>query len=183
MNRYRVIRSFSRSPESESRSPAADGGSVYVEFILAIVPMLSLFWGIMQLNGILLADLVARHAAVNAVRAAIVCDSQKGHVQEGEQLGRPGGCAYEAARATLSAVKSFGDPPEFEVEVQGAEETGNEPVTATVIAKYRCQVPLAAAFMCNGWVGGEGGGESPAGTIALSRKATLPNQGASYELK
>jgi hypothetical protein len=161
---------------------ASEKGSAYVEFIIAIVPMLTVFWGIMQLNGLMLADLVARHAAVNAVRAAIVCDSQKNHVQEEGTLTKEGGCAYDAAKMTLSAVKSFGEPePEFAVRVEGAEEHGNEPVTATVFATYHCQVPLAGAILCGGLMHDEGGG-SRRGALVLRRSATLPNQGASYEL-
>jgi hypothetical protein len=143
--------------------------------------MLLIFWGIMQLNGLLLADLVARHAAVHAVRAAIVCDSQLGQPQSGEELAAPGGCAYEAAKLALSAVRSFG-APDFSVRVEGASPHGNAPVTATVVASYRCQVPLAGALLCSGLISDEGGGSSPSGSFTLTRKATLPNQGAGYQL-
>jgi hypothetical protein len=159
-------------------------GAVYVEFLIAIMPMLMLFWGLMQLNGLLLADLVTRHAAVNAVRAAIVCDSQakdlggKQRLQTDSKLGSTGGCAYEAAKKSLSAVHSFGDPPVFAVKIDGANKSGNAPVTATVVAAYHCRVPLVGGLVC---------GLFTAGTDAmnirfLSRAATLPNQGASYDM-
>jgi Flp pilus assembly protein TadG len=159
----------------------SQSGSAYVEFIIAIVPMLVLFWGIMQLNGLLLADLVARHAAVHAVRAAIVCDSQVGHPQSAEELSAPGGCSYEAAKLALSAVQSFG-APDFTVRIEGASRHGNAPVTATVVASYRCQVPLAASLLCSGLIRDEDGIAAPRGFLNLTRKATLPNQGAGYEL-
>jgi Flp pilus assembly protein TadG len=159
----------------------SQSGAAYVEFIIAIVPMMVLFWGIMQLNGLLLADLVARHAAVHAVRAAIVCDSQVGDPQTAERLAAPGGCAYEAAKLALSAVRSFG-APDFIVRVEGASRSGNAPVTATVIASYRCQVPLVASLLCSGLIRDEGGGPHVSGVVTLTRKATLPNQGAGYEL-
>jgi Flp pilus assembly protein TadG len=159
----------------------SESGAAYVEFIIAIVPMLLLFWGIMQLNGLLLADLVARHAAVHAVRAAIVCDSQVGRAQSAEVLAAPGGCSYEAAKLSLSAIRSFG-APDFTVHVEGASPHGNGPVTATVVASYRCQVPLAGAVLCGGIIRDEGGAASPLGSLKLTRKATLPNQGAGYEL-
>ena len=159
----------------------SESGSAYVEFIIAIVPMMVLFWGVMQLNGLLLADLVARHAAVHAVRAAIVCDSQVGHPQSAEELAAPGGCSYEAAKLALSSVRSFGGP-DFTVRVEGASRHGNAPVTATVIASYRCEVPLAASLLCGGLIRDEGGGSSVRGVLTLTRKATLPNQGAGYEL-
>jgi Flp pilus assembly protein TadG len=159
----------------------SDRGAAYVEFLIAVVPMMILFWGIMQLNGLLLADLVARHAAVHAVRAAIVCDSQVGHPQSAEELEAPGGCAYEAAKLALSAVRSFG-APDFSVRIEGASRHGNAPVTATVIATYRCQVPLASSLLCTGLISDEGGGSAARGVLKLTRKATLPNQGAGYEL-
>jgi Flp pilus assembly protein TadG len=159
----------------------SQSGSAYVEFIIAVVPMLVLFWGVMQLNGLLLADLVARHAAVHAVRAAIVCDSQVGKPQSADELAAPGGCSYEAAKLALSAVGSFG-APDFSVRIEGASRHGNAPVTATVIASYRCQVPLVASLLCGGLIHDEGGGSSSGGVLTLTRKATLPNQGAGYEL-
>jgi len=158
------------------------GGAVYVEFLIAIMPMLTLFWGMMQLNGLLLADLVTRHAAINAVRAAIVCGSQakdmgmRPHAQDGATLGSSGGCAYEAAKKSLSAVHSFGDPPVFTVRIDGASKSGNAPVTATVNASYHCRVPLVGGLVCGLLAGGTGG------MNVLSRAATLPNQGATYDM-
>lgn len=172
---------LSRATSEVAPSLRSESGSAYVEFIIAIVPMMILFWGIMQLNGLLLADLVARHAAIHAVRAAIVCDSQVGHPQSGDELAAPGGCAYEAAKLALSSVRSFG-APDFSIRVEGASRTGNGPVTATVIASYRCQVPLAASLLCNGLIHDEGAGRASSGVLTLTRKATLPNQGAGYEL-
>jgi Flp pilus assembly protein TadG len=160
-------------------------GAAYVEFIIAILPMLILFWGIMQLNGLLLADLVVRHAAVHAVRAAIVCDSQvtsAGGPQSKEQLEQSGGCSWEAANLTLGAIKSFGATPDFTVDVEGASPSGNAKVTATVSATYRCSVPLVGSLVCGGLsvdgIAGAGGGS----TIVLKREASLPNQGAHYKL-
>lgn len=156
-------------------------GAAYVEFIIAIVPMLILFWGLMQLNGLLLADLVVRHAATHAVRAAIVCDSDA-EPQDGGQLAAPKGCSYEAAKMTLSAIKSFSPPgsndPAFSLEVSGASPDGNAPVTVTLRANYYCQVPLAS-FVCGFASAGTPSGDRMR-VAMLTRKATLPNQGAGY---
>jgi hypothetical protein len=152
-------------------------GAVYVEFIIALFPMMLLFFGMMQLNGLLLADLVTRHAAVHAVRAAIVCDSQAGDPQSADRLASPGGCSWEAANMTLAAIKSFG-APDFTVKIDGATPHGNEMVTATVTANYHCHVPLAGPLLCGfGLPGLPAGG----GVLALTRRASLPNQGANYK--
>ena len=156
-------------------------GAVYVEFIIAIVPMLMLFWGLMQLNGLLLADLVLRHAATHAVRAAIVCDSDE-YPQDGGALAAPKGCSYEAAKMTLSAIKSFtppgGSEPTFSLDVSGASTNGNAPVTVTLRADYYCQVPLAT-FVCGLASAGTPSGDRMR-VAMLTSKATLPNQGAGY---
>ncbi len=145
-------------------------GAVYVEFIVAIVPMLVVFWGLLQVNGLLLADLVVRNAAMNAVRAAIVCDSDE------HTSGQSGGqdCAQQAAADTTKAVKSI---QSVSVQVDGASSSGNAPVTATVSASYECQVPLVASLAC-GVFGGVGMGTA---TATIERSATLPNQGHYYQ--
>jgi Flp pilus assembly protein TadG len=145
-------------------------GAAYVEFIVAIVPMLVLFWGLLQVNGLLLADLVVRNAAMNAVRAAIVCDSDE-HTS-GESGAQD--CAQQAAADTTKAVKSI---QSVGVQIQGASSTGNAPVTATVSASYQCQVPLVAGLAC-GMFGGLG---ALSATATFQRSATLPNQGHYYQ--
>lgn len=156
-----------------------------MEFIIAIMPMLILFWGIMQLNGLLLADLVVRHAAVHAVRAAIVCDSEvssAGGPQSKDQLEQSGGCSWEAANLTLGAIRSFGAPPNFTVDVEGASPSGNGKVTATVSATYRCSVPLVGSLVCGGLSLDTAAQGAGGGTLVLKREASLPNQGANYKL-
>jgi len=160
-------------------------GAAYVEFIIAIMPMLILFWGIMQLNGLLLADLVVRHAAVHAVRAAIVCDSEvtsAGGPQSKGQLEQSGGCSWEAANLTLGAIHSFGAPPDFTVDVEGASPSGNGKVTATVSATYHCSVPLVASLVCGGLSIDSAAHLGGPATFVLKREASLPNQGANYKL-
>ncbi|HEX4477069.1 MAG TPA: hypothetical protein VH142_18390 [Polyangiaceae bacterium] len=49
-----------------------DSGLVYLEFLLAIFPVMLVFLGTVQLALSAAAQLVVRHAAVNAVRSAIV---------------------------------------------------------------------------------------------------------------
>jgi Flp pilus assembly protein TadG len=159
-----------------SRSTA---GAAYVEFIIALFPMMLLFFGTMQLNGLLLADLVTRHAAVHAVRAAIVCDSQAGSPQKAGQLASKGGCSWEAANMTLAAIKSFG-APDFALTIDGASPSGNGMVTATVTASYHCRVPLAGPLLC-GLVRDDITRQGESGVLLLTRRASLPNQGANYQ--
>lgn len=139
-------------------------GAAYVEFIIAVMPMLAFFWGMMQLNGLLLADLVVRHAAMNAVRAAIVCGSDpKPDVQ---------GCATRAAAMTTQAVKSIEPTQSRDVTVSGTTGNfGTGTVAVEVTANYKCQVPLVGSAVC-GLMGSGGFGH-----LKFSRTARMPNQG------
>ncbi|HEY8430791.1 MAG TPA: TadE/TadG family type IV pilus assembly protein [Sandaracinaceae bacterium] len=59
--------------ERASRSPIASReGAAYVEFLLAFMPLFVLFLGIVQVSLLFAADLVVKHAAYRATRAAIV---------------------------------------------------------------------------------------------------------------
>jgi Flp pilus assembly protein TadG len=146
-------------------------GAIYVEYAIAIVPMFVLFWGLLQLNGLLLADLVVRDAAEKAVRAAIVCDSDH------ETSGMSGGmqCAQQAAAETVKAVKSIADAEV--ISLDGADSAGNQEVTAVVVAHYYCQVPLVAGLVCAAFRG-EG---SSIEMATLERSAQMPNQGHYYK--
>jgi Flp pilus assembly protein TadG len=173
MNRLRSLRIF-----------AADGsGAVYVEFLVAIVPMLTLFWGLMQLNGILLADLVTRNAAQHAVRAAVVCGTGK---LEGGQSSESAAteCANEAAKAVMKSVASFAEPgkdePQVTTTVRGASEHGNQDVTAIVSGHYHCEVPMVGAALC-ALVNLTGPQGAQSGPLVITHEATFPNQGHYYK--
>ena len=145
-------------------------GAIFVEYAIAIVPMFALFWGLLQLNGLLLADLVVRDAAEKAVRAAVVCDSD--HATTGKAGGLA--CAQEAAAATVKAEPSISDAEV--ISLDGAASSGNQEVTAVVVAHYTCEVPLVGALVC-GAFRGEGTSIEQA---TLERSAKMPNQGAYY---
>ena len=49
-----------------------DSGAVYVEFLVVIIPFLTLFLGLTQLALVYSAQLMVEHAAARAVRAAVV---------------------------------------------------------------------------------------------------------------
>jgi Flp pilus assembly protein TadG len=147
-------------------------GAIYVEYAVAIVPMFFLFWGLLQLNGLLLADLVVRDAAIKAVRAAVVCDSDK------DTSGADGArqCAQQAVDDTVKALTSI-TGAEIVGAIDGASSTGNQPVTVTVVGHYSCQVPLVADLVCGAFAGSGGSAD----VADLERTATLPNQGHYYK--
>jgi Flp pilus assembly protein TadG len=148
-------------------------GAVYVEFLVALVPMFTLFWGIVQLNGLFLADVIAQHAAVTAVRAAVVCepDDHSQRPETGQQ------CADAGVREILGldATRTVSSIRSAEVSLAGESATGIAPVTATVRVHYQCEVPLVGWLVC-----GLTSGRSGLSSTTIVRSATLPNQGAFY---
>ena len=54
------------------RSHRIERGAVYVEAILCLIPLLALFFGVVQLALVAQARLVVRHAAAQGARAAVV---------------------------------------------------------------------------------------------------------------
>jgi hypothetical protein len=157
-----------REPDDGSR------GAVYVELLVAVVPMFTLFWALLQLNGLFLADVLTQHAAVTAVRAAVVCepDNHSERPQTGQE------CADASVRELLgmdSGKKTLASIESVSVSLAGASSTGSAPVVATVTVQYRCDVPLVGWMVCG--LAGPGGFAS----TSIVRKASLPNQGAFYD--
>jgi Flp pilus assembly protein TadG len=150
--------------------PSGSRGAIYVEYAVAIVPLFVLFWGLLQLNGLLLADLVVRDAAMKAVRAAVVCDSDK----ETSGLSGATQCAQEAVDDTVKALLSLTSAEVTRID--GASSKGNQLVTVTVVGHYTCQVPLVASFVCGAF---RGEGQTDA-VADIERTASLPNQGHFY---
>ncbi len=89
-----------------------DSGLVYVEFLLAIFPVLLVFLGTVQLALSAAAQLVVRHAAVNAVRSAIVVlDDDPAHY-EGAARGELGQ-ATSPTDALIGAVNDVAQGASF----------------------------------------------------------------------
>jgi Flp pilus assembly protein TadG len=149
---------------------AESGGAAYVEFIIAVVPLFLFFWGMLQLNGLFLADILTQHAAVTAARAAVVCEPDDHSVrpEDGQT------CASAAVREVfgMDGTKTLGAVSDVSVSLAGASASGNAPVTATVTTQYECEVPMVGLLVC--------GFASGSSTATIIRKASLPNQGAYY---
>ena len=102
-------------------------GAIYAEYAVAIVPMFFLFWGLLQVNGLLLADLIVRDAAIKAVRAAIVCDSDK------ETSGTSGAqtCAQQAVNDVIQGETSI---TSADASIRDSPIARTQPAAAPVIA-------------------------------------------------
>lgn len=149
-------------------------GAVYLEMLIAYVPVLALFFGVLQLADIAAAHLIVQRAAGAAVRAAVVVLPDEDVFYTGNTSLSPENrklADIELAAATiLRATRRLGvngDNVELDrdVSIEHGEDDVRQPVTATVRARYRCFVRAFCGLD---------------GSVMLSADATLPYQGARY---
>jgi hypothetical protein len=153
-------------------------GAVYVEFLVAFLPLFIFFECLLQLAALGVANLVTQHAAACAARAAVVVlpDDPKyyGGVPVGQTVGNrlrdieraaqiPLGAVGGIVSTTVSVSASPGDsvPRAF---------APDEVVSVRVEALYECGFPLAAHLVCS----------ARSGRSRLVAEAALVNHGARY---
>lgn len=73
------------------------GGAAYVEFLVAFVPLFVLFLGVVQVSLLFSADLVVKHAAYRATRAAVVVLDDDPRHYRGEERNALGGAPVSPA--------------------------------------------------------------------------------------
>jgi Flp pilus assembly protein TadG len=150
-------------------------GAVYVEFLIAFLPILVLFSGLFQLGVAQTADLVTQHAAVTAARAAMVVLPDDPQYYDGIPENHIQGARLDditsAAAMSLSAIDSA---PRVQVNIPSKPGgTDNRPVVGEhdiVITQVKytfpCRVPIGNLLVCG--FGGE---------KTLTAEAAMPNQG------
>jgi Flp pilus assembly protein TadG len=155
-------------------------GAVYVEFLVAFLPLFIFFECLVQLSGMLTAKLVVQHAAVTATRAAVVVLHDDPANYGDEKVGSATGKRLEAielaAAIPMRSVRSIIDYELNFPSQPGGTDTRSDfgrddLVRVRVKATYRCQVPIASRIVCN----------FISSTRNLTGEAALPNQGADYE--
>ena len=156
-----------RAPPDRSRA-----GGVYVEFLIAFLPVFFFFLGLVQLAFVQVANLVVKHAATKAVRAAVVVlpdDPQYyGGVPVGSFSGQRQSDIERAAQIPLAALGLL--------EAAGAKVTvdtaysRNAMLTAKVEYLYHCKVPWGRFVVCG-----------LSNFKKISGQATMTAQGALYE--
>jgi Flp pilus assembly protein TadG len=143
------------------------GGAAIVEFALAIMPVLCIFFGMVQWSIVAYVHLIVKHAAFVAVRCEAV-----------QNTGMPDA-------STTSGTDDCADPNSGAVstlfaDIPGAK--GNITITPTlagpttqaldtvqVALTYNCTIPLGNVLACGSGM-----------TQTLSESASFPNQGSVY---
>jgi len=154
-------------------------GAVYVEFLIVFLPLFVFFMSLVQLAFVVTANLVTKHAAVTAARAAIVVlpddPSYYGDVKVNTASGERLNAIRTAARARLMAVSTS---PEVEITFPSSPGGGDSKTTfqqddvvrVQLKFDYPCKIPIGSRFVCNFLTLHK----------ILKAEAALPLQGAGY---
>jgi len=144
-------------------------GAVFVEQLIAYMPVMFFFMATWQLIDLCAAHLILQRAASAAARAAVVVLPDDPAFYEGVKKDSFSGKRKEdielAAAMVLATSPHF--TSDFEVEVP-SDLKGSAPLTATVKAKFFCFA---------GWVSLVCG---PTGVRELTAKSVYAYQGAAY---
>jgi hypothetical protein len=156
-------------------------GAVYVEFLIVFLPLYVLFMSLVQLGFVQVANLVTKHAAIMAVRSAIVVlpdnPAYYGNVPVNRVEGARKTVIESAARGRLLAVS--GGLPLFTVKFPSSpggddDKTAyqmDDVVRVKVTYQYPCKIPIGARFVCNLFTQRK----------KLEAEAAMPIQGAGWE--
>jgi Flp pilus assembly protein TadG len=146
-------------------------GAVLAEFIIAIVPILAMFFNFLQLAHLATARLVVKHGAIVGARAAAVMTN--GHDNTPDQKGK-GVNESEIkqgvmlAMANWVAAGSLTNPTVNITDTSSYDDPYNW-VTVEVKATYHCDLPMAP-LACGG-----------SRTKELVETKRMPHQGANYK--
>jgi len=153
-----------------SASLASDQrGAVFVEHLIAYLPVMFFFLATWQLLELCAAHLIVKRAASAAARAASVVLPDDPAYYDGAGKDKFTGKKQEEIQ--LAAALILATSPHFssDFKVVVPETSGSAPLTATVTAQFHCFA---------GWVSLVCG---PSGARELTGKATYAYQGASYD--
>lgn len=169
-------------------SHRADGGAVYVEFLIAFFPLLLLFAGLVQLEILFITRLFIAKAAFAGARTAAV------YIPQPDAQGSVTHQVSDASRQAVEDAVNLSVAPvllrgwllstpnvSFPAEPDGATSTerldyadsDGDLVRVRVVARYRCHFPPVDWFMCSS--GGDGA------AITLAQEAVFPYQKADYQ--
>lgn len=158
----------------------ATRGAVYVEFLIAFLPLFSFFMGLVQLGFVETANLVVKHAAVVGARAAVVVLPDDESEYDGMALNRAEGKRKDAidraVKIPLRTLSPFPTPKvTFPTNPGGTDSRvrfgRDDVVRVRVEYDYQCRIPIGRSMVCSFLLHQK----------KLLGEAALPNQGANYK--
>ena len=141
-------------------------GAVLAEFVVALVPLLTIFFVFVQISAIAAARIRFKLAAVIGARAAAVFSNKNNNCPE---------CQSDGANEVNAAVRAaLGTQARALNASATVDDRSNrsEPyglVTVTVTGQYQCGVPLGKVI-CSG------------GSVTFTERKSMPHQGALYKM-
>jgi Flp pilus assembly protein TadG len=135
-------------------------GAVMVEFALAILPVLLIFFGTVQYCVCAYVNLIVHHGAFVAARCLAVVHP-----------GMPDAGKKEDCTDGVNALFGTGSTLKATVTLQSPPATTSEHIDTTEVElKYKCTIPLGDVVAC-------GKGRE----MTMKAIASFPNQGSSYQ--
>jgi hypothetical protein len=147
-----------------------------VEFVVILVPLMTLFLCMIELSRLAIAHLLLERAAGMAVRACAVIKDQ------------PKNCDGGSARADqlIQQAAAEGVRPwlDTHVALEGVECRTKKPSGEDVVqvrAQFRCVVPIARSIICSTSHSPSAGVAQGVASRALGASARYAHQGASFD--
>jgi TadE-like protein len=180
----------------------SEQGAVFVEFLIAFLPVFIFFLCLVQLGLLFTVRLVTEHAALNAARAAavVIGDEPQRYGNEPINQLRDGGKRYAAIRdsalISLSPLILDGTVDGFKVVFPatpgGAARTGNSSYAAmsySSVSQVRvrievtaiCKIAIANRIACSSFASSVREALSLQPTRLVKAEAIFPYQGARYD--
>ncbi|MFI5298021.1 MAG: TadE/TadG family type IV pilus assembly protein [Polyangiales bacterium] len=155
------------------------GGAVYVEFLIAFMPLFMTFMSIVQFGFLQIADIMTKHAAVTGVRAAVVVlPDDPANYSDAEPyrvVGQRKTDIETAVKIPLLVVSPLPLPTVTFPTSAGGSDDQTTPFAHDALVRvqvkfdYICAVPLGREIVCG-----------LTGIKTLKAEAALPMQGANY---
>jgi hypothetical protein len=153
-------------------------GAAMVEFVVILVPLMTLFLSMIELSRLAIAHLLLERAAGMAVRACAVVKDQ------------PANCGAEASeadslieRAAKEGLRPWDDKNVLvdAVECRTKKPSGED--TLQIRARFRCTVPIAREILCSAPRDPARPGAAALATRAVAASARYAHQGAGYDCR
>lgn len=165
---------MSAGSKKERKSLRTDTrGAVLAEFVVAIFPLLTVFFVFVQISAVSIAKLMVKHSAVIASRAAAVYANGKKNCPEcqGDGASEINASAKAALVNWQNKFSSVSATVDTDSSTNQKGNDGDGPyglVTVTVRARYKCEVPVGKVIC-------------PGGTLLITETKSMPHQGARYK--
>jgi len=146
-------------------------GAVLAEFIIAFMPIMTIFMCMCQLVHLFTMREILFHAANATARACAVINDPNNNQPGGDTVNGPQKDGEQAGRWALQPWKtsSYLTVDKVECLYQEPNDTYGQDV-GHISATYRCTVPIAKNIVC------------PGGIKTLDIQSDFPHQGAKYKM-